>query len=430
MTRHKGWWSGVIVLLAACAALTLPAAGQDKEKPKEEKKAEENKPIPVEKLETLKFNLPAAAVDPEFAAYVHPVLLGTAWREKDLLLLVELAEGLAVGEAKLGRPHKGIKTADLFMGAARLAVIERDTAAIDRLKTAALKAKHKDLADELAQVRKLAAAPRAAAPSLMVNVNDLTPEGLKSYRQALTDIEKAKAAGDVEELDRLAKLAKDADGWADKMRQQAQEQIAKARESAKDADDSTKLLGKLAGSTRTAGTVAILTNGATVTIPAGSSANLPVGTTVVGPVVNSYPAGTVAITITAGPPNALSKTPNSFIATCPGLPAAFVCNGRSIWMDNPALFMFTNRTVVVNSATFNSYNFIGNCRRGQKIVTSVDRGPAPWYLVTSNFNGQDMSAIPFDNGVFASANGSSLQVIPSASIGRIPQPGFALISLR
>jgi hypothetical protein len=394
----RGWI--VCLVLSAVAAgpfmLTAPAQDKSASKPPVEAKV---------------IGVPAGVMDKEFEPFFNPVAVAIAWDRNDLAELVGAGERLVTAEQKIGRPHKGLKTEAYFLAVAKVALTARDAAAIERLEKAAAGADRKDLAEQLATIRSVMATSRAAGPAVMANVNELTPESLAFYRHALEGIELAKNAGNPKEIELLLSQASEVKGWSEPMRKQIQDAASKAKASIQgSSDEAADLLSKLGSASRAAGTVYIDTNGRSTTVSAGQQRSLPQGAQIVNADTTSIASsggvpGTVAITIP--PPTPLRKTPNSFIALCPGEPAALVVNvgGRnySIWMDNPALFMFTTTIKSVSKAQLNSYTFLGNCRRGQKIVTAPGR---PWYLITTDFNNRDMSAIPFDDSRFVSANGS------------------------
>jgi len=147
--------------------------------------------------------VPEELQDVAFDRYVDLLLLGDAWDRLAPALMTDVALQLAEGERVLFRPHKAIKSAELFQLAVKMAVDRRDQATLDRLQKHFERSGDKTASESLAASRKLVGEARTTDPALLIPVDEISPDGYALYRGILGEIKAARYVGNREVLDAL-----------------------------------------------------------------------------------------------------------------------------------------------------------------------------------------------------------------------------------
>ena len=163
--------------------------------------------------------VPYELQDSAFDRHVDLLVLGQAWDELDPALIADVALQLAEGERILLRPHKAIKSEDLFKLAARMATDKRDQATLDRLQKHYERTGNQPMSDSLAAARKLAGEARAEDPALLIPVDEVTPEGYALYRGVLGQIRAARYVGNRQTLEELKEQLGGLPGLTDKQKE-------------------------------------------------------------------------------------------------------------------------------------------------------------------------------------------------------------------
>ena len=176
--------------------------------------------------------------DPAFDAYVDPALLGRAWADHDPALLADAGLQLAEGERVLMRTHKsGIDAETLLELAAKVAADRHDKATLDRLAKAAERQGRKALAGQVAIASKLGGQARSLDPTLMISVDDTTPEVFGLFRQGVGEVETARLAGGRVALDDADKRLADVKRFLPKPQADALAKLSAEARAALPADD-------------------------------------------------------------------------------------------------------------------------------------------------------------------------------------------------
>ena len=141
-------------------------------------------------------------IDPAFDKYVDLTLLAPAVEEADAGTLTDLALQAAFGESILERSHKAVTSKELALLALQVALDSNDDKSLDRLAKLAEKSGNDDLKAKISMQRKLGSASRSA-PEVMVSLDRMSVDGLKNFKDYLTDIELAVRLGDRWKLDEI-----------------------------------------------------------------------------------------------------------------------------------------------------------------------------------------------------------------------------------
>ena len=143
-------------------------------------------------------------IDSAFDRYVDLKLLATAVEEADAATLTDLALQSAFGESVLERSHKAVTSKQLASLALKVALNTKDDKSLDRLIKLAEKSRDDDLKAKISMQRKLGSASRSA-PAVMVAMDQISVDGLKDFKDYLSDIELAVRLGDRWKLDEIQK---------------------------------------------------------------------------------------------------------------------------------------------------------------------------------------------------------------------------------
>jgi hypothetical protein len=158
-------------------------------------------------------NLPLLVwfADPPFDRYVDLGRIANGVAAADSTQLTDVALQVAEGERILLRSRKGISAGELLGKAAELAGSQHDKEALARLRKEAEHRGDKSLLSRIAAQEKLAAAPRAVEPALMVDVEHTRPEAVAQLQDYLHTLKLARLLGDRRLLDGLAESLPQAD---------------------------------------------------------------------------------------------------------------------------------------------------------------------------------------------------------------------------
>jgi len=192
------------VLAGSSLLLLAMARAEEPTEPSGEKTASPSTetPAPGEGLDTITEAIPEEMKDPAFEKFVDLKLLGQAWNDLNPSLFTDAVLLLKEGERVLGRPHKGVNSDELLATAVRLAGQQKDKATLDRLAKVAEKAGNEKLSG-LITITKAGMNKSRAAPSVAINLDELTPESIATYRLVSKQIQAAEIASDRETLDVL-----------------------------------------------------------------------------------------------------------------------------------------------------------------------------------------------------------------------------------
>lgn len=198
----------------------------------------------------------SVAEDPAFARYIDLVVLGRAWDQLDASLLADCALQLAEGERVLQRSHAAISAAQVFELAAKTAAEKKNTKTLDRLTKACETSKNTAALEQIALVRKLSGASRAATPAASVAALETSPKQLLIYQKALQGLRAADILGDAKYLDKLSADLKDEKSSLSQLTKQQRDNLEKlaaqyrAALPQKDNQALAETLSKLKGTSR------------------------------------------------------------------------------------------------------------------------------------------------------------------------------------
>jgi hypothetical protein len=134
--------------------------------------------------------------DSAFDRYANLPEIMKAFDQFNASALTDTALEVAEGERILERPRKGINAHELLQRAAELASSQHDKEALARLRKEAERRGDKDLANRIAAQERLASAPRAAEPALVVDVEHTRPEAVAQLQSYLRTLKFARLLGD------------------------------------------------------------------------------------------------------------------------------------------------------------------------------------------------------------------------------------------
>lgn len=157
----------------------------------------------AEKDEKAPPEIPPELRDPELDASIDLQALRRALQTLDRPLLMEQAEKLAAAEAKLGRPHRVFPSSAVYRVLLRALAEARDAAGLDRVEASLKGRAQEDLLAEVAQARKLMAAPRKLDVGPDVPVGEVSAEAIVLYNTFKEQIRVARVIGDAEVLREL-----------------------------------------------------------------------------------------------------------------------------------------------------------------------------------------------------------------------------------
>ena len=180
-------------------------------------------------------------IDFAFDRYVDLKLLANAVEEADAATLTDLALQSAFGESVLERSHKAVTSKQLASLALKVALDTKDDKSLDRLIKLAEKSRDDDLKAKISMQRKLGSASRSA-PAVMVALDQISVDGLKDFKDYLSDIELAVRLGDRWKLDEIQKA--DLSAMPEELRKKIADLIKAAdKKLSEDGGELAKLVG-------------------------------------------------------------------------------------------------------------------------------------------------------------------------------------------
>jgi hypothetical protein len=203
-------------------------------------------------------SLPPDLQDPAFDFHVDLTLLGSAWVDLDAALLTDLALQFMEGERILLRPHRAVRSSQLLEIAIRLAAVKDDRQSLARLEKAVQRTKSEALARQFDAAKKMAADAKTDAAVWTIPVETTSAAVFARYKGFLQDTLAALVVRDRATLETLQNELADMAEFPEEHRTKLNDKIKAAIDALPDeqqeASAASKVLDKLAHSTREFGT--------------------------------------------------------------------------------------------------------------------------------------------------------------------------------
>ena len=200
------------------------------------------------------YKIPSNLADPAFKHFVDMNLLGDAYINNDAALMVDVGLQLMEAERVLVRSLDGLTAKDILDVGLRMAGEQHDTVTLDRLNKVAEKLGDKEFSAKLAISLQLASQSRAAAPPIPEASDKLSLNDVFTLREQVLRLERARAVGDLQDLQKLQAELKastlDAGELNDYLKKEVSAQIATLSPAEANPDPVVKLLGDLSGASR------------------------------------------------------------------------------------------------------------------------------------------------------------------------------------
>lgn len=194
------------------------------------------------------------ASDVAFDRYVDLAIVAHAWDTLNSELLTDATLQVLEGERILRRSHRVITGDQLLQTSIKVASDNRDGKSLDRLEQAAKDAGREDVADRIAQAKKLMAASRGDKKASVASVDDTSADQFEMQQSVVREIRRAHLTGNGDILNAIEKDLKAATALSDSQRNDLTRRIQDARASMAASDSASEdiqnALSKLAGATR------------------------------------------------------------------------------------------------------------------------------------------------------------------------------------
>jgi hypothetical protein len=194
------------------------------------------------------------ASDVAFDRYVDLAIVAHAWETLNSELLTDTTLQMLEGERILRRPHRVITGDQLLQTSIKVASDNHDGKSLDRLEQAAKDSGREDVADRIAQAKKLMAASRGDKKSSVASVDDTSADQFEMQQSIVMEIRRAQLTGNADILNAIEKDLKSATALSDSQRKDLTRRLQSARASMSATDpaseDIQNALSKLSGATR------------------------------------------------------------------------------------------------------------------------------------------------------------------------------------